>query len=390
MANPFDDILGSSPSQAAAPVAANANPFDDIFSSKPTATSVAASSNPFDGILDSHAQKANPFNDILGGSPTPQNQPDNSDESWLGKTWDWANKPLVDLKRDGATGVEAGVEDVASGFTSPLSIALTAATFGAGPLLESLGLNLAKMAAPELLSAAKTAGKLASVGFTAMQLKGVADASPAFTQAIMNGDTDKALEIGTTMLAQGGLAALGTKHSFDEFLGNPAETAKSTSKDRLVGTYQRMLKEDNEQARNFNIEFKKTVPDMSKRDAIQFYAEAGGDSSKLADWQKQIEDTEEIKPSLQRQAVDALKKAQTLNEGEVAQAGKLRELYDPDFEEAAEHGLLSTESRRTNYVARARWEGEQDTDSTAPGPPGNWGRCRRSRPCSPPRPGRPR
>ena len=46
----------------------------------------------------------------------------NSDESTLGKVWDTANTPLVDLHRDGATGIESGLENLASGLTSPLSM----------------------------------------------------------------------------------------------------------------------------------------------------------------------------------------------------------------------------------------------------------------------------
>src|SRR5271169_1108842 len=46
------------------------------------------------------------------------------DESTIGKVWDWVNKPLLDLHREGATGIEAGAENFASGLTSPLSIGL--------------------------------------------------------------------------------------------------------------------------------------------------------------------------------------------------------------------------------------------------------------------------
>jgi hypothetical protein len=263
----------------------------------------------------------------------------------------------VDLKREGATGIEAGVEDVASSLTSPLSVALAFATFGAGPLLESMGIKVAQLVGPQLLAAAKTAGKLASVGFTGLQLKGISDAEPAFKQAVLNGDTDKALEIGTQMAFGLGAAALGAKHAYDSYFGNPAEI-KFTSKDKLIGTYQRMLKEDDVQARTFNTEFKKAVPDVGTREAIQFHAEAGGDATKLADWQQRIEASKDINPALQRQTVAALKKAQQLSPEEIAQAGKLRELYDPDFEEAVDHDVLSTESKKTDYVARARWTDE--------------------------------
>src|ERR1051326_7958017 len=76
------------------------------------------------------------------------------------KAWNWVNTPLVDLHRDGATGFESGLENVASGFTSPLSIALTLGTFGTAGFLESAGANVLKeagLAAPEIAQIGKCA-----------------------------------------------------------------------------------------------------------------------------------------------------------------------------------------------------------------------------------------
>jgi len=66
--------------------------------------------------------------------PDPENQ---TDEPWYSKTWDWLNKPLYDAHkwgfRTGAgtieRGIESGVEDLISGSSSPLSLALIVATF---------------------------------------------------------------------------------------------------------------------------------------------------------------------------------------------------------------------------------------------------------------------
>jgi len=302
------------------------------------------------------------FDQAAGTSTSAQSTPSNADQPWYSRAWDWLNTPTVDLKRQGATGIEAGAEDFASGFTSPLSVGLALATLGTAPLLESIGLDLAKMAAPEVLGAAKTVGKLASAGFTAVQLKGIADESPHFVQAVKSGDTQKALEIGTNMLLTGGLAGLGAAHTAKEFgwLPDDAEL-QHTSADKLVGTYQRMLKEDDVQARTFNKEFKQAVPDVSTRGAIQLYAEAGGDTTTLADWQQKIAASDTVKPALKTQVLDVLKKAQSLSPDEVAQVDKLKQWYDTDFEEAVGHDLLSTESKKTNYVARARWQGEEDS-----------------------------
>jgi len=280
----------------------------------------------------------------------------NSDEGALEKLWDTANTPLIDLKRNNAKGVEAGVENFLSGLTSPLSVGLTLATAGTGGLLESMGFDLGKMAAPEVISAAKTAGKLASAGFTALQLKGIVDESPSFVQAVRNGDTQKALEIGTDILLQGGTAALGAKHTFSDMIGDES-SSKSTPGDQLVGKYQATLKRDTEEAQNFSRDFKKMVPDPAQRSAIQLYAEAGGDKVTLADWQSRVEAAQNVKPDLQRQVVDALKRAQNLSSDEVGAAQRLRELYDYDLNRAAAHGVMSTEGRK-NYVARARWDRE--------------------------------
>src|SRR6266481_9875561 len=69
-----------------------------------------------------------------------QSQASDTNAPWYEKTWDWANKPLIDLHRQGATGFEAGAEDVLSGLTSPLSISLTVGTLGSGTALRALGI----------------------------------------------------------------------------------------------------------------------------------------------------------------------------------------------------------------------------------------------------------
>src|SRR5579863_4828452 len=64
----------------------------------------------------------------------PDNRP------WYEKSWDWLNKPLYDFHkwgtRQGAgpieSGVEQGAEDILSGLSSPLSVALTVGTLGTG------------------------------------------------------------------------------------------------------------------------------------------------------------------------------------------------------------------------------------------------------------------
>jgi hypothetical protein len=66
------------------------------------------------------------------------------------KAWAWANTPLTTSlfglpeERAGAGGFERGVEHIVAGLTSPLSVALTAATFGTGGFIESAGTTALK------------------------------------------------------------------------------------------------------------------------------------------------------------------------------------------------------------------------------------------------------
>lgn len=290
----------------------------------------------------------------------------NSDQPWYSRAWDALNNPLLDLKREGASGVEAGIEDFASSFTSPLNVGLTLASFGAAPLLESLGISLAGATAPKAIKAIQAISKVAEVGFTADMLKGIADQSPEFVKAIKNGDTDKALEIGTTMALSGGMAGLAIKHGVGELankaLGQEKASLGSTERDRVVGKYQWMLKEDTEQALNFNREFKASVPDVGTREALQFYSEAGGDPNQLWTWKSRMltAPDDKVPVSLKKQVITALDRARNLSPDEIRQADKLRQWYDPDFDEAVQHDLLTTQSKKTNYVARARWADEPE------------------------------
>lgn len=83
----------------------------------------------------------------------------------LGHIWNTLNTPVVDidsaLGRTGqAGGIEKGANDLASGLTSPLSIALTIGTLGLGGLVEAGGASVLRtvgMAAPEIEEVTKGA-----------------------------------------------------------------------------------------------------------------------------------------------------------------------------------------------------------------------------------------
>jgi hypothetical protein len=168
-------------------------------------------------------------------------QPSESEEStsWYGKSWDWLNTPLLDLHREGAGGLEAGAEDVLSGLTSPLSIALTVGTLGSGTALRALGLT-----AKELPVAIQGLKFLTEAGFTAQQAAGVIQESPRVLDALKQGDYETAKRLGVHVLANLGGAALGVSKAIPE-AGELAErTGFIKPKEELaavrneLGTYQ--------------------------------------------------------------------------------------------------------------------------------------------------------
>lgn len=366
--NPYVSIMsgGSSPSTT--------NPYVSIMGG-------GGSDGPYSSPATASTQEQNPYAAIMGGTTPPApaaSAPDegfsdkvrdiwNSDEGTLSKVWDTANTPMVNLRRDGATGVEAGVEDFATGMATPLSAGLTVATMGAGGLLGNMGIDLAKMAGPEVVKAAQTAGKLAAVGFTAQQIKGIADEVPSFTQAVQNGDTNKALEIGTNALLSAGMAGLGAKHAASELglVGSEGDSASTPSK-QLVGAYQKDIVDDAHQSTKFVNSFKNDVKDPTARNAIQFYTEAGGAAddadpdavqTKLNTWRDQISNSDNVSDGVKKQVLGALDKAQDLSDSEKDKAQELRGFYDKDFQEASNNGVLG-EKGVDNFVARARWNDE--------------------------------
>ena len=173
--NLFDQGLESPPVTKTTPTASG-NLFDQgltggggVSPSVPESPSSSVSSNLFDAGLGS------PNN----GQPVPAPAAQDENQPWSKKAFDWTNTPTVDFvhlmgpegavgKAFGRTeepkGIERGVENIVSGFTAPLSIALTLGTFGTGGLLESAGATALKEAGgefaenlPQIMKAAQTA-----------------------------------------------------------------------------------------------------------------------------------------------------------------------------------------------------------------------------------------
>jgi hypothetical protein len=75
----------------------------------------------------------------------PQHTYQDESQPWYKRAWDYANTPITSSlfglpeERQGAGGFERGVEHIAAGLTSPLSLALGAATFGTGGWIAGAG-----------------------------------------------------------------------------------------------------------------------------------------------------------------------------------------------------------------------------------------------------------
>jgi hypothetical protein len=289
----------------------------------------------------------------------PQSEPEQS-TGWLGKTWDWINRPLTESAldwrpyREGATGVEKGVEEFASGLTSPLNVALAIGTMGAAPLLESLGIKLAGEAAIPVI---KTVGKLAKLGFTSQMVYGLAQEYPQFQVAIKNGDTDTALEIGTKLALGGVLAFHGARELAKDNGFVDSKARANTGVDAARGERESTSQQVYQKGREVRKAVNEVIPNEVRRGALQLYTEAAGDTAKLDAWKKQIDAATDVDPKLQKQILSLLGIAQDLKPAEVAAAGKLRAYYDSLGQQGVDAGLLDGE-KLGSYVARSRWTTE--------------------------------
>jgi hypothetical protein len=142
--------------------------------------------------------------DMLGGgkSSSPfSGQPSqhvyqDSSQPWYKRAWDFANTPITESlfglpeDRPGAGGFERGVEHIVGGLTSPLSLALTAATFGGGGLLESAGATTLKEAG---LSAEEIANATKASTAALQAIKDAKPIEPYINQALEAGGHDLSL-----------------------------------------------------------------------------------------------------------------------------------------------------------------------------------------------------
>ena len=177
--NPFANAFttpDASASSAGASSSASSNPFSNAFSTETTSTSSQTSA------------PSNPFASAFGSQDNGQTQPtqhlyQDPSQPWYKRAFDFAQTPTIDfthlMSKEGAVGkafgrtsdqggFERGAENLVSGFTAPLSLALTAATFGGSGLIESAGATALKESGefaaeeiPQILKASQAAVKAA-------------------------------------------------------------------------------------------------------------------------------------------------------------------------------------------------------------------------------------
>src|SRR5882724_5718593 len=384
--NSFDQMF-SQPRQTAAPpptVAAptstgGANPFDQMFGGG----SSTATAQP----ETLKAPKGNSFDNLFGGSTkAPQSEPDEN-ESPLSQAWSWANKPLLDLHREGAGGFEAGAEDVLSGLTSPLSIALTVGTLGSGTALRALGLT-----AKELPVAVQGLKFLTEAGFTAQQAYGVIQESPRVLDALKEGDYETAKRLGVHVLANLGGAALGASKALPEAGALAERSGFITPKSELaavreeLGKYQLDVERAGQNATQLEkaareaLENPSSLPgnpadldlnEMSAKErattlgGISRFIEAGGDKDVLAQRQKALEASSDVKENYsakERQALlDKYEAAQNLTPEQEDFAKRIRESLEQDLERGYQRGIIRTAVE--NYISHV-WEDDPTNAAT--------------------------
>jgi hypothetical protein len=158
-------------------------------------TTPASSSDPF------AAFGGRSISGPLSGQTSQPSEPaqhiyQDSSQPWYKRAHDFFSTPLTESlfgipeERPGAGGFERAVEHIVSGFTAPYSLALTAATFGTGSLIESAGataLKEAGLSATEIADAVK--GSQAALG----ALKEAKSVDPVIQQALEAGGHDMGL-----------------------------------------------------------------------------------------------------------------------------------------------------------------------------------------------------
>ena len=302
--------------------------------------------------------------------PPPVSDPD---KGFFGQAWDWANKPLLDLHREGAGPVEHGVETFASGMTSPLSLSLLLLTGGLGSLAEGAGAEALSSFSPEIAAAvgpaANSISKLMQAGFTGQQIYSVAQAVPRVADAIKAGDTDSALDLGTQAILSGIVAGISAKGLSDRFGKSEFEFPGDKE---AIGAHQHAAENANFAAKTFEDANKDLIRNTPLDMAAQLYHEAGGDVSLLERQRQEIQDSPKVSDAIKGKYDVLFKQAMNLPDDVKAVSDKIRADYaqgDYSLERAQQLGMLdAAKPGAANYAGQHTYEPE-DADASDMRPP---------------------
>jgi GGDEF domain-containing protein len=285
--------------------------------------------------------------------------------------------------RKGAGPVERGVEKFASGLVSPLSLGLMLVTGGLGGLAEAgtatageeaalslsgrVGAQVLKGLTPEVAAKVATASgvisKLANLGFTAQQINNLADRVPQFGDAIRSGDSDRAIELGTTMLLEGTAAKLSTSHLLKTMGG--AKGPVWTRDKEVIAASQRPVRQAGTEA----LEFRRANDDLIRNKpldtAAYLYHEAGGDPATLEKWRQDVVDDSNIRPAIRQKYDGLLRDAQTLPDSIKALSSELRLKYGQEWEYLKAQGKVHPNSTgAANYAGPHEYVPDDEGAST--------------------------
>lgn len=331
---------------------ADNNQPQDFFSAvlgQPTTQGAAPPQNDAPAVATTNTgSQGDFFSQVLGGGAPQQQQTDQTTQDStggdegerMGEGESVFTRPLttylgIPEYRQGAGGVERGVEKFLSGLTSPLSLGLMLVTGGLGGLAEAGAATgaeeLATATAPEALSFAGRAGsqilsklapetaasvakaagtieKLANAGFTYQQIRDVIKVAPRIGDAIKAGDTDTAAEM-ITQAALGTVAAgLSTAHLLRGSSGEPVWSKEKEA----IGAADQQRQTWGAQASQFADDHKQLIKDKPLDMAAMVYHEAGGvardtgplregqvsTTQKLQQWRDTVANDKDIKPEV--------------------------------------------------------------------------------------------
>ena len=350
---------------------ATATATPDFFPATPGAQPQSTNSVPDFFPAAASAPSASVPDFIPASSPSaPVGTPDNS---LLGRAWDYVNKPLLDLHRDDAGPIESGLENFASSFTSPLSVALLVGTMGESAVEQ--GLVKTGMGAVDAAGAVRKAKLIADAGF--LTKYGYDLGTNTLPQASLmwndyrnaKSDTDrqaaldKLEQFGTESVLNAVTAGMAT-HGI---AGDVREIENASPKGRAMANehyskgvygYSSENQVGTWQAKRIFDQLGEDVKDKDRLSAITRSLEAGGDPA-ILDKQAREADADPKRKATAQQFRDAMQ----LSDKEIEVRDKLNDILKGDLAHLKALNLLPEDGGRPNYLPH-RWDVEDKDPET--------------------------